>query len=90
MGGAGGGEDTKIMGISDQPLQVQIKVDQNQMGNVEYFSYLGSMITKDARCTRDTKSWISMANTAFNEKKTLLRQQIGLKFKEETSKVLHM
>jgi len=47
---------TKVMRISDQPSQVQIKVDQNQMGNVEYFSCLGSMITNDARCTRDTNS----------------------------------
>ena len=68
----------KIMRISDQPSQVQVKVDQNQMGNVEYFSYLGSMIANDARCTRDTKSWFAMANTAFNEKKTLFASRLDL------------
>jgi len=48
-------------------------------GNVDYFSYLGSVITDDARCTRDSKSWITVANTrtAFSEK--TVRQQIGLK-----------
>jgi hypothetical protein len=30
-----------------------------------------------------------MVEAAFNKKKSLFHQQIGLKFKEETSKVLH-
>jgi hypothetical protein len=32
-----------------------------QFENVEYFNYLGSMITSDARCTREIKSRIAMA-----------------------------
>jgi hypothetical protein len=39
--------------------------------NVEYFNYLGSMITNDARCTREIKSRIAMAKSALNKKKTL-------------------
>ena len=31
-----------------------------------------------------------MAKAAFNKKKTLFYQQIGLKFEEETSKMLHL
>jgi hypothetical protein len=40
-----------------------------KMQNVEYFSYLGSMVTKDARCTREIKSVITTAKTAFSNKK---------------------
>jgi hypothetical protein len=41
-----------------------------QLENEEYFTYLGSMITNDARRTREIKSRIAMA-TAFKRKKTL-------------------
>jgi hypothetical protein len=47
------------------------------------------MITNYARFTREIKSRIAMAKAAFNKKKTFY-QQTGLKFKEETSKVLHL
>jgi hypothetical protein len=41
----------------------------------------------------EIKSRIAMAKTAFNKKKTLFNsfyQQIGLKFEEETGKMLHL
>ena len=61
----------------------------DQLENVECFKYLGSMLTNDGRCTRDIKSRIVMAKAAFSKKKTLY-QQIGLKFEEETNKMLHL
>jgi len=36
------------------------------------------------------KSRIAMARAAFNKRKVLFRQQIELKFQEETSKVLYL
>jgi hypothetical protein len=44
-------------------------IDQKQLENVEYFKYLGSMITKDATCTCEIKYSIAMAKAAFNNKK---------------------
>jgi hypothetical protein len=44
-------EETKVMRISRQPSPINIRTDQKQLENVEYFSYLGSMGTNDARCT---------------------------------------
>ena len=61
-------------------------IDQKQQDNLEY---LGSVITNDARRTRETKSRIALAKAAFR-KKTFFHQQIELKFKEETGKVLHL
>jgi hypothetical protein len=40
---------TKTMRISRQPSPIQMKRDQKQLKNVEYFKYLGSMITNDVR-----------------------------------------
>jgi len=43
-------------------------IDQKQWKNVEYFNYLGSVITNDARCTHEIKSRIAMAKAVFNKK----------------------
>ena len=57
--------------------------------SVEYFNYLGSMITNDAGSIREIKFSITMAKAAFNMKKTF-HQQTGLISKEETSEVLYL
>jgi hypothetical protein len=44
-------------------------INQKQPKNVEYLKYLGSMLTYEARCTREMKSRIAMAKVAFNKKK---------------------
>jgi hypothetical protein len=45
-------------------------VGQKQLQNVEYFNYLVSMITNNARWIREVKSWISMAKAAFRMEKS--------------------
>jgi hypothetical protein len=59
---------TKLMRISRQPFLVHIIIDQKHLENVEYFSYLGSMITNDTRCTCEIKSRIIMAKAALNDR----------------------
>jgi hypothetical protein len=44
-------EKTKVMRISSQPFPVKLMIDQKQQENVEYFKYLGSMLTNDGRRT---------------------------------------
>jgi hypothetical protein len=44
-------------------------VDPKHLQNVEYFKYLGSMTTNDARCTCKIKSRTAMAKEALNKKK---------------------
>ena len=48
------------------------------------------MLTEGGRCTCEIKSRITMAKAAFNKKKNLFYQQIGLQFEEETSEVLRL
>jgi hypothetical protein len=45
---------------------------------VEYFNYLGSMITNDARCTSKTKSRTVMEKAPFNKKKALFTSELEL------------
>jgi hypothetical protein len=55
---------------------------QKQLTNVEYFSYLPSRITNDARCKRKIKFRNALAHAAFN-KKNFLTIKLDLNFREE-------
>jgi len=46
--------------------------DQNQLVDVEYYNDFVTLVTSNARCTREIKSRISMAKAAFNEQKIIL------------------
>jgi hypothetical protein len=46
-----------------------MQYDRKQLKNVEYFNYLGSMMTNDERCTREIKSRIAIGKTIFKQKK---------------------
>jgi hypothetical protein len=61
-------------------------IDQKQLENVEYFKYLGSMITNDARCTREIKYRIAMAKAAFNKKKNLFTSKLDLNLRKKLVK----
>jgi hypothetical protein len=79
-------EETEVMKISRQPSPIQM-IDQKQSENVEYFNHLGSMITNDARCTREIESRIVMAKAAFNKKKkTLFTRKLDLNLRTKLLK----
>jgi len=40
-------------------------IEKRQLGNVEYFSYFGSLIRNYASCVREIKSKIAMARAAL-------------------------
>jgi hypothetical protein len=61
-------------------------VDQKQLENVEYFNWLGSIITNDARCTREIKSSVAMAKAAINRKKKLFTTKLDLHLRKKLVK----
>jgi hypothetical protein len=49
---------------------------------VEYFKYLGSILTNDGRCTCEIKSSNAIAKPAFNKKRALYKQNgLGMRKK---------
>jgi hypothetical protein len=56
---------------------------------VEYFNYLGSIITNDARCRLETKCRIAITKALFNRKNIFIDES-DLKVKEKTSELLHL
>jgi hypothetical protein len=51
-------------------------MNKRQLGNVEYFSYFGSLIRNYASCIREIKSRIAMARAALNRKKLFSRTNV--------------
>jgi hypothetical protein len=73
----------KAMRIPRQTFPVQIMIHQKQLEKVEYFNYLGSMITNDARCTHEIKSRTAMEKAAFNKKRTLFTSKLDLNLRKK-------
>jgi len=71
-------EKMKVRRISLQLPTVRIIVDQKEVENVDYFSYLDSLITNDARYTCEIKCRIAMAKAAVNKKKALFTSNFDL------------
>jgi hypothetical protein len=43
-------EKTKVIRISRQSFPAKLMIDHKQLENVEYFKYLGRMLTNSGRC----------------------------------------
>ena len=67
-------------------VYISVLIDQKQLENVESFKYLGSMLTNDGRCTREIKSRIAMAKSAFNKTKTLFTNRLDLNLRKKLIK----
>ena len=79
-------EKTKLMRISRQPFPVKIMIDQKRLENVDSFKYLGSILTKDRRCTCEIKFMIAMAKAAFNKKRALFTSTLDLELRKKLVK----
>jgi hypothetical protein len=70
----------------DNWIESPTKIKKKQLENVEYFKYLGSMLTNDGRCTCEIKSRIVMAKAAFNKKRTLFTSKNSLELSKKLVK----
>jgi hypothetical protein len=71
------------MRVSGQPSPIKTMMYQKELESVEYFNCLCSVITNDARCTREIKSKIVMATAALNKKKALLTSKLDLNIRKK-------
>ena len=70
--------DSNFISIS---IPVKITVDQKQLENVEFFKYLGSILTNDGKCTCEIKSRIALAKAAFIKKRALFTGTLDLELR---------
>jgi len=66
-----------------QPPQYTL---QKQLENVEYFNYLGNMVTNNERHTCEIKSRIAIAKAAFNKTKNLFARKLVLNLRKKLIK----
>jgi hypothetical protein len=57
-----------------------------QLQNVEYFKYLGSMLTNDGRCTCENKSRIAMEKATFKKNRDLFTSRMDLEQRKKLVK----
>ena len=62
-------EKIKVMKISRETSTVEIMISQRKLENVEYFKYLGNVITNDARYTLKIKSRIAIKKSSIQQEK---------------------
>jgi len=79
-------EKTKVIRISRQPFPVKIMIEQKELEKVESFKYLGSILTKDGRCTCEIKCRTPMAKAAFNKKRALFTSTLDLELRKKLFK----
>ena len=65
---------TKVMVISkaNENIRVNIRLNGEELEQVERFKYLGSYITRDGRCEEEIRMRINMAKDAFQKIKSLV------------------
>ena len=61
-------------------------IDQKQQENVEFFKYLGSILTNDGRCSCEIKFRIAMAKVAFNKNRALFTSTLDLELRKKLVK----
>ena len=76
-------EKPNVMRNSRQLSPIQIIVGKKQQGNVEYFNYVGSMITCDTRCTLEIKSKTVMKKTAEDKEKNLFTRKLDINLRKK-------
>ena len=79
-------EKNKSNENSRQPFPVKIEIDQKQLENVEYFKYLGSILTNDGRCTCEIRCRIAVAKAAFNKKGAIFTNTMDLELRKKLVK----
>ena len=80
---------TKVIVFSKvEGKKVDITMYGGKIEQVNYFCYLGSIITEDGRCRHDVRRRIAMANEAFCQREEFLRSGLNRGLKKRMIKTL--
>jgi hypothetical protein len=79
-------DKTTVMGISRQTSSLTSMIGKKQLDNVEWFRYLGSILTNERRYTREFKFRVAIEKAAFNNKKTLFTSKLDLNLRKKLVK----
>lgn len=83
---------TKLMVFSKNKIPPKCKstLDDEEL-QVENFSYLGSILMQDCRCSSDIKTRIALAKKSFTDmSSTFTNNKLGIETKKENDEVLYL
>ena len=63
---------TEVMVISKEPEKCSIYLNEEKINQTETFTYLGTLITEDGKCTKEIKCRIAQSKTAYTNLKKIL------------------
>ena len=61
-------DKSQVMRVFRSNESLQIKVNNRELKEVDYYKYLGSVLTRDGYCTKEIKMRTVMTKEAFNRK----------------------
>ena len=65
-------EKSQVMRVSRRNESLHIKVGNRELKEIDNFTHLRSVLTRDGYCTREIKMRIAVAKEAFNRKISFL------------------
>ena len=77
---------TKCMVVGGKGERINIRMNNEQIEQVNSFKYLGSIVTDDIRSTKEIKTRIAIAKEAFNKKKNLLNGPLNKELRKRLAK----
>jgi len=82
---------TEVQCISRQPPRLQINIDGTELNQVEQFTYLGGVISQDARCEADIRRRVNLATGVASSLNTVWESRdISVKTKVRVYEALVM
>ena len=74
-------EKSQVMRVSRRNESLHIKVGNRELKEIDNFTHLRSVLTRDGYCTREIKMRIAIE--AFNIKMSLLPSKLNIEFKKK-------
>lgn len=71
-------DKSKVMGVSKRDEIIRIIIKNRKSEYVDYFIYLGSILTKDDYCTREIFTRIANGKRAFTKYRMLQSSKLSL------------
>ena len=79
---------TKVMCFSKtKQKRVNIRIGEEKLEQVQSFTYLGSMITEDGKCTSEIKRRIAIGKKAFIDRKEIMTGELSLNLRKRLAKI---
>ena len=71
-------DQSEVVIVSRNIELLHNKLNNRELKEVDYFKYLGSVLTRDGYCTREIKMRVVIAKEAFNRKISLLTSKLNI------------